>query len=187
MNKKVRLVLTWVLVALCFGVHVYGAKSEGSRVVVATLYFKIDSAEISPESENELKKILTALEADPAIGLRIEGFGHQQTAPQKNREISQKRVQAVKQWFSKKGVAKNRLMTINFGDTKPAVQKQGAQDPAHGERVEILQVSIKQPVAFLPDARHQFEAVVEGQEVAHDFIVQNKGTAPLEIKRVKTD
>jgi hypothetical protein len=28
---------------------------------------------------------------------------------------------------------------------------------------------------------------VEGREVAHAFTVQNKGSAPLEIHRVKTD
>lgn len=40
--------------------------------------------------------------------------------------------------------------------------------------------------AVLPEARHEFGAVVEGTVVTHDFILQNKGTAPLEIKKVRT-
>ncbi len=87
----------------------------------------------------------------------------------------------------KHGVEENRLMAKNFADAKPAMQKGGTEDPAHSERVEILRVSLKQPLAFLPDARYQFEPVVEGQEVVHDFIVLNKGSAPLEIQTVKTD
>ena len=121
------------------------------------------------------------------MGLRIEGYGFDKGAPEKNREIVQKRVQAVKQWFLKQGVAKSRLVTKTFADPKAVVQKKGSIDPAHNERVEILKVSLKQPLAVLPAAVYKFDAVVEGQEVAHAFIVQNKGSAPLEIKRVKTD
>ena len=66
-------------------------------------------------------------------------------------------------------------------------KKLKTEDAAHRERVEILQISLKQPLAIVPAPVHQFEPVAEGQEVAHAFIVQNKGSAPLEIKRVKTD
>jgi hypothetical protein len=72
-------------------------------------------------------------------------------------------------------------------DSKPVVQKSGSEGAAHEERVEIQQTSLKQPLAVLPAAAHTFDPVVEGQEVAHAFIVQNKGSAPLEIQRVKTD
>ena len=54
-------------------------------------------------------------------------------------------------------------------------------------RGEILQVSIQQPSAHLPAVRYEFAPVMEGQEVVHDFVVQNKGSAPLEIQKVKTD
>ena len=43
------------------------------------------------------------------------------------------------------------------------------------------------PIAVLPENKHDFGAVHEGEEVRHDFILQNKGTAPLEIIDVKTD
>jgi len=187
MVRKKWVSLIAVIFVVCLVAHAYGAKSDRARVVQATIYFKIESAEIEPEFENDLKKIQAALEADPAMGLRIEGYGHQQGAPQKNRKVSQKRVQAVKQWFSKHGIENNRLMTINYGGAKPATPKDGPQEPSHSERVEILRVSLKLPLAFLPADRYQFDTVVEGQEVAHDFMVENKGSAPLKIQKVKTD
>jgi hypothetical protein len=119
--------------------------------------------------------------------LQIEGYGRNHGTPAKNREISQKRAQAVQQWFVKHGVAASRLEIRNFGGSKPADQKDTPKNPAHGERVEILQVSLKQPSVYLPAARYQFAPVVEGREVTHDFVVQNKGSAPLEIQKVKTD
>ncbi len=187
MVRKKWVSLIVVIFVVCLVAHAYGAKSDRARVVQATIYFKINSAEIEPEFENDLKKIQAELEADPAMGLHIEGYGHQQGAPQKNREVSLKRVQAVKQWFSKHGIKKNRLLTINHSGAKPATQKDGPKEPSHSERVEIFRVSLKLPLAFLPADRYQFDTVVEGQEVAHDFMVQNKGSAPLEIQKVKTD
>jgi len=42
------------------------------------------------------------------------------------------------------------------------------------------------PSLYVPEPLFQFESVVSGQQVTHDYIVQNKGTAELEITRVKT-
>jgi len=42
------------------------------------------------------------------------------------------------------------------------------------------------PSLFVPEPSFQFEPVVGGQEVTHDYILQNKGTAELEINSVKT-
>jgi len=44
-----------------------------------------------------------------------------------------------------------------------------------------------QPIAFVPVDRYEFEPVLHGTEIIHDFVIQNTGTAPLEIKRVQTD
>ena len=42
------------------------------------------------------------------------------------------------------------------------------------------------PAAILPEVRYDFEPVIDGLEITHAFIIQNKGTAPLEIEKVKT-
>jgi hypothetical protein len=47
--------------------------------------------------------------------------------------------------------------------------------------------TLQSPTAFLPETQYAFTRVLEGTEVLHDFIMQNKGTAPLEIKKVRTD
>jgi len=41
------------------------------------------------------------------------------------------------------------------------------------------------PVAFLPSDIYNFESVPEGVLVTHDFIIENKGTAPLQILSVQ--
>ena len=47
-------------------------------------------------------------------------------------------------------------------------------------------VSEKTPKAFLPVTTWEFEPVVDGQEVVHEFAIQNKGDAPLNVEQVKT-
>ena len=42
------------------------------------------------------------------------------------------------------------------------------------------------PQALLPETHFEFSPVFEGQEVYHEFMVQNKGDAPLNITDVRT-
>jgi hypothetical protein len=42
------------------------------------------------------------------------------------------------------------------------------------------------PVTVVPEWRYDFDPVVEGSAVMHDFVIQNKGSAPLNVLEVKT-
>lgn len=42
------------------------------------------------------------------------------------------------------------------------------------------------PIAFFPLDRYNFKSALEGEEIIHDFIIQNKGKATLFIEKVKT-
>ena len=44
----------------------------------------------------------------------------------------------------------------------------------------------KGAVAFMPELGFEFDSVIEGTIIAHNFIIQNKGDAPLNIIKVKT-
>ena len=46
-------------------------------------------------------------------------------------------------------------------------------------------ITREKPVAFLPEQIFEFEPVIEGNIIIHDFIIQNKGTAPLVIHKVR--
>ena len=42
------------------------------------------------------------------------------------------------------------------------------------------------PEAFVPQKHHTFPSTMDGAKVLHDFIIQNKGDAPLKITKVRT-
>lgn len=43
------------------------------------------------------------------------------------------------------------------------------------------------PKAVFPETRYEFDGVMEGTKVTHDFIIENHGSVPLEIKNVRPD
>ena len=127
------------------------------------------------------------LEADTTVGLRIDGLREKVGFAESNREISRKRLQAVQQWFLKHSVDPERAMIMEPGDSPSAAENTAPQDDFLVRRVEILQISLKLPFAYLPAVNFEFQPVIEGKEVIHDFVIQNKGAAVLQVQSVRTD
>ena len=46
--------------------------------------------------------------------------------------------------------------------------------------------TLNTPPVLVPESHYKFAPVLEGTEITHDFIVQNKGAAPLKIETVRT-
>jgi hypothetical protein len=42
------------------------------------------------------------------------------------------------------------------------------------------------PSAVFPETSYEFPGVLDGAKVVHEFVIQNKGTAPLKVEKVKT-
>lgn len=49
-----------------------------------------------------------------------------------------------------------------------------------------ISTALAEPVAVAPEPGHTFLSVLEGTDVVHDFVIQNKGSDTLEIQKVKT-
>ena len=43
-----------------------------------------------------------------------------------------------------------------------------------------------QPSAFFPATSYEFSPVLDGTNVVHEFVIQNKGNAPLKVENVRT-
>lgn len=42
------------------------------------------------------------------------------------------------------------------------------------------------PTAVFPETSYEFSGVLDGAKVVHEFVIQNKGSAPLKVEKVKT-
>ena len=186
MKRKLNLGITAVLGLILVAAVTYAARNNGERITLADQDFKYGTAELTPESHKALKEVLAMLAAEPDSGLRIEGYTDNQGLAEDNLKFSKQRAQAVMDWLVKEGVDASRLKVEGFDGSRPLADNDTPEGRALNRRVEIVKIDSQTPSVFLPVTRWEFEPVLDGVEVLHDFTIQNTGRAPLNIERVKT-
>lgn len=63
----------------------------------------------------------------------------------------------------------------------------GASDgkDSTGQEPSVV-AAIEKPGVVLPELKYEFDPVVDGTQVTHDFAIKNTGNGPLAISQVKT-
>jgi outer membrane protein OmpA-like peptidoglycan-associated protein len=88
--------------------------------ITEEIKFKTDSAELLPESDGVLIEVRDTLDAHPGIRrVRVEGHTDAIGDPGYNRELSQRRAEAVSTWLVAHGVDKSRLQSVGVGEARP--------------------------------------------------------------------
>lgn len=102
-----------------------GLKVAGPRTVVAMeIEFDPYKHDIKPEYRDELRKVANFMKANPTVSATVEGhagkyLGAKQITPAVSMEVSQQRAQAVvKHLVDNHGIARSRLSTAAFGQTR---------------------------------------------------------------------
>jgi hypothetical protein len=54
--------------------------------------------------------------------------------------------------------------------------------------VTVVEAAVNSaPKAVFPQTKFEFAPVFEGEDITHDFVVENRGQAPLIINKIKPD
>lgn len=69
--------------------------------------------------------------------------------------------------------------------TQLAVVAAGVWEGSAGQSPASGQSALKGPKAVFSETKYEFKPLFEGEDVTHDFVVENRGDAPLVIKNVK--
>jgi peptidoglycan-associated lipoprotein len=85
-----------------------------------TVHFKFDSAAILASEESNLEGVASALKANPAAKLRIEGNCDERGTEEYNRALGDHRALAAREALAKDGIDPERIQTQSFGKDKPA-------------------------------------------------------------------
>ena len=102
------------------------------------IFFETGKASIKKISFKSLDAVVNILKSDPSLNADIEG--HTDNVKPKtytNMELSQKRAEAVKEYFVSKGVDAGRLSAQGFGDTQPVADNATAAGKAQNRRTVI--------------------------------------------------
>ena len=105
-------------------------------VVIPTLYFDLDKAELRPETKDELDKLVQTLSASKEFNIVVGGHACSLGTEKYNMELSERRAQAVVKYLLSKGVNNAYIGSHNYGESKPAVPNTSESNRKKNRRVE---------------------------------------------------
>jgi OOP family OmpA-OmpF porin len=91
----------------------------GSKVILGDIFFDFNSSTLQEASFYTLDKQATFLVDAKDISLEIEGHTDSLGGDEYNKELSQRRADAVKMYLVEKGIDRSRLTTRGFGSEQP--------------------------------------------------------------------
>ncbi len=72
------------------------------------------------------------------------------------------------------------VAAIAVGASDQATDKDSTSQPASAAE------AVENPGAVVPELKYEFDPVVDGIEITHDYVIKNTGNGPLTIHKVKT-
>jgi outer membrane protein OmpA-like peptidoglycan-associated protein len=113
--------------------------------LAADVLFDFDKADLKPEADPQLEKVVTVLRAYPTSQVEIDGHTDGKGSANYNQELSERRAATVAKWLAAhSGPSSASLHTIGFGATRPIApntKQDGSDNPegrAKNRRVEIV-------------------------------------------------
>jgi len=114
------------------------ALSAGSITVLNNVFFDSDKYKLKPASFSELNKFYKVLEENPDLLVEIAGHTDSDGSKKYNELLSQKRAQAVVNYFRRKGIAEDRLVAHGYGEDIPVASNSTAKGKSLNRRTEVI-------------------------------------------------
>lgn len=112
--------------------------AEELRLIkLENLIFDRGSSRITPDSFSELDDLARWLDERSDKIIQLEGHTDFQGNDKANMELSQERVDAVKEYLVNKGIDKRRVKTKAFGGTQPITKERTDEAKEMNRRVEV--------------------------------------------------
>lgn len=111
--------------------------SEGKVMRLNNLIFDQGKSRISPDSYSELDEVAAMLKKYPRMVIQLEGHTDTRGTPEKLMQLSQQRVNAVRDYLVSKGVSKKQVKTKAFGGTQPVTKENTEEAHQMNRRVEV--------------------------------------------------
>ncbi len=110
-------------------------------VVLRNIFFDFGSAELRPESEEELSHLLELLRAHPKMKIEIRGHTDNVGSDVDNQALSEARAKSVYDWLVAHGIAPQRLRWRGFGETQPVAPNDTPEGRSKNRRIEFVIVA----------------------------------------------
>lgn len=113
------------------------------EIVLKTVYFDFDKANLRPEAKELLKVNAQVLKDNPDVAVSIEGHCDERGTVEYNLALGERRANAAKQYLVDMGVAAGRMRTISYGEERPADPGQNEAAWAKNRRAAFVRTDKK--------------------------------------------
>ncbi len=111
---------------------------DKDMLVLNNIFFDHNQAELKPESKTVLENAVNKLNANPNYKIEIYGHTDDVGSDAYNQQLSEKRVEAVKQYLIQIGFDQKRIVKVaGYGKTKPLWPNDSEEGRYHNRRVEF--------------------------------------------------
>jgi len=110
---------------------------ENQVIRLNKLIFEQGKSNITTESYGELNKLVKLMNNNSSMQIQLEGHTDYRGSKKLNLELSQDRVNAVKEYLVGKGISPRKIKTKAFGGTKPLNKEKSIEASVINRRVEV--------------------------------------------------
>lgn len=116
-----------------------GVAERVERVALPSeVLFTFDSDTLAEGAARELDRVILAIRGRQGALVTIEGHTDDLGAEEYNQRLSERRAQAVAEYFAKKGIPRERIKARGFGKSRPAAPGESEEARRQNRRVEIV-------------------------------------------------
>jgi outer membrane protein OmpA-like peptidoglycan-associated protein len=110
---------------------------ENTKITLNNIFFDFDKSELKDESFPELNRLADMIKAKSTMQVEIAGHTDQVGSEEYNMALSERRARAVADYFASRGVNKDRISVVFFGESKPIDTSYTREGYAKNRRVEF--------------------------------------------------
>ncbi|WP_276498100.1 OmpA family protein [Pontibacter litorisediminis] len=97
-------------------------------IKMENIYFATDKYDLRPEAVQELDRIAEIMKANPTLNISIEGHTDSRASDSYNMTLGQNRADAAFDYLVGKGISAKRMVTVSYGESRPAVPNTSADN-----------------------------------------------------------
>jgi outer membrane protein OmpA-like peptidoglycan-associated protein len=101
-------------------------------------HFAFNQATLTPEGQAKVRGAAQMLKRYPDRGIEVSGYTDSTENDTRNRRLSERRAEAVKEILVESGVSASRITTAGYGAANPVASNATAEGRAQNRRVEIV-------------------------------------------------
>lgn len=112
------------------------AEPEPEITMKTAFYFDFDDATLRPDAHQAIEAHAERLKSNSQV-IRIEGYADERGTETYNKELGQRRADAVRDLLISMGVSSSQIESVSFGEQRPIVLGKGKTIWQKNRRVEL--------------------------------------------------